>query len=73
MVLVDATAWVLKANVCTTWVYFPTWTSSRAQNNHANGGGVGSSAISENLWEANACALIVCSSYNVSQSLAMYQ
>jgi hypothetical protein len=27
----------------------------------------------EDLWKTNACALIVCSSYNVSQSFAMYQ
>jgi hypothetical protein len=34
---------------------------------------VGSSAISEDLWEANACALIECSFYNVSQSFTMAQ
>jgi hypothetical protein len=36
-------------------------------------GGVGFGAISKDLWEANAYALIVCYSCNVSQSLTMYQ
>jgi hypothetical protein len=41
--------------------------------NRADGGEVGFGAIFEDIQEANACALIVCSSYNVSQSLAMYE
>ncbi len=43
------------------------------QRNHVDEGGVGFSAIFENLWEANSCALIVCSFCNVSQSPTMYR
>jgi hypothetical protein len=40
-------------------------TSACAWCNHANGGGIRFGAFFENLWEANACALIVCSFCNV--------
>jgi hypothetical protein len=34
--------------------------------NHVDGGGIGSGVISKDLWETNACVLIVCSFCNVS-------
>ncbi len=73
MVSTNVATWGLKANACTVRTYSPTWASACVQHNHANGGGVGFDANSKDLWEANACAIIVCSSYNVSQSPAMYR
>jgi hypothetical protein len=72
-VLADGVVKVLGANVCTVRTYSLTWVSACAWRNYANGGGIRSGAIVEDLWEANACALIVYSSYNVSQSPPMYQ
>ncbi len=66
MVLTNGATWVVGANACTAQAYSPTWKSAHAQRNRANGGGIGSNATSKDLWEANTCTLIVCSSYNVS-------
>jgi hypothetical protein len=73
MVLVERAVGVLGANAHIVQTYSPTWASAHVWNNHVNGSGVRSNAISKDLWEANACALIVCSSCNVSQSPTMYQ
>jgi len=67
MILANGVARVLGANARTTWTYSPTWTNAHAQRNRADGSGIGVGVIFEDLWEANAYALIVCSSYNVSQ------
>jgi hypothetical protein len=40
---------------------------------HVDGSGIKFGAMFENLWEANACVLIVCSFCNVSQSPAVYR
>jgi hypothetical protein len=66
MVSTDGAAWVLWANVHIVQAYSPTWANARARCNCANGSGVGSGAITKDLWKANACALIVCSPCNVS-------
>ncbi len=71
MVLAHAVAWVLGINTFIAQTYFTTWTNVHARHNHASGGGIGSTPIFKNLWEANACVLIMCSC-NVSQSLVMY-
>jgi hypothetical protein len=73
MVLADGAERMLKVNAHIVRAYSPTWTSAHAWQNRVNGGGVRSSAIFKDLWEVNTYALIVCSSCNVSQSLAMYQ
>jgi hypothetical protein len=73
MVLVDGVTRVLGANAHIVQTYSPTWASAHVRHNHADGGGIGFNAIFEDLWEANACVLIVCSSCNVSQSPTMYQ
>jgi hypothetical protein len=70
MVLADGSVRVLTSNACTTQTYSPTWANARAQHNCVDGIGFG--AIFEDFWEANAYALIVCSSCNVSQSPTMY-
>jgi hypothetical protein len=57
---------MLGANAHTAQTYSPTWISAYAQCNRANENGVGLNAIFEDLWEANAYALIVGSFYNVS-------
>jgi hypothetical protein len=66
MVLVDGAVRVLGANACTAQTYSPTWTNARVRRNRSNGGGIGFGAISEDLWEANAYVLFMCSFYNVS-------
>jgi hypothetical protein len=53
--------------------YSPTWASAHVWRNRVDGRGVGFGAIFEDIREANTCALIVCSSCNVSQFLAMYE
>lgn len=62
---------MLRANAHTIQTYSPTWTSACAWHNLAHGSGIEFGAIFEDLWEANACAIIVCSSCNVSQSFTM--
>jgi hypothetical protein len=73
MVSVDGATWVLTSNVCIVRAYSPTWASACVWCNYANGGGVGFYVIFEYLWETNACFLIVCSFYNVSQFPTMHQ
>jgi hypothetical protein len=57
---------VLGASACTIQAYFHTWTRANAWHNCADGGGVGFRINSKYLLKANASALIVWSSYNVS-------
>ncbi len=66
MVLTNRATWMVGANARNAQAYSPTWTSANAQCNCANGGGIGSGATFEDVWETNACALIIYSSYNVS-------
>jgi len=73
MVLVDGATKVLGANAHIVQTYSPTWANAHVRHYHADGGGIRSGAIFEDLWEANACVLILCSSCNVSQSPTMYQ
>ncbi len=73
MVSINGVVGVLWANVRIDRTYSPTWANARVWHNCANGGGIGSGAIVKDLWEANACVLIVYSSCNVSQSSAMYR
>jgi len=54
-----------KANAHIAQTYSLIWTSACVWHNHVDGGGVGFGALSKDLWEANAYALIVCSSCNV--------
>ncbi len=54
-------------------IYSLTWAHAYAWCNRVDGGGVGFGVIFEDLWEANACALIVCSFCNVSQFVTMYR
>jgi hypothetical protein len=46
------------ANAYISQTYSPTWASARVWCNRVDGGGIGSSAIFEDLWEANACVLM---------------
>ncbi len=66
MVLVDGDVGVLGANARIVQEYSFTWTSAYVQPNRADGSGGGFGAIFEDLWEANAYVLIVCSVYDVS-------
>ncbi len=59
MVLAHGVAWVLGVYTCIAQTYFTTWTNAHAWHNHVGGGGVGSCAIFENLWEANACVFFL--------------
>jgi hypothetical protein len=62
MVSTNGIAGMLRANACITQTYSLIRVSVCAWNNHVDGGGIGFGVISENLWEANAYVLIVCSS-----------
>jgi hypothetical protein len=66
MVSIDGAIRVLGANARTAWAYSPTRASAKTQRNHVDESEIRFGAIFENLWEANTCALIVCSSYNDS-------
>jgi hypothetical protein len=61
-----------RANACTDQAYSSTWASAHVRHNRVDGGGIGFGAIFEDIWEINDCALIICSSCNVSQSFTMY-
>ncbi len=65
MVLVDGVIGMLGPNAYTVQVYTSTWASVCVWHNHGYGGGIGFGAIFEDLWEANAYALMICSSCNV--------
>ncbi len=66
MVSIDGATRMLGANAHIVRTYSPTWTSACAWCNHVDGSGVRSNAFFEDFWEANTCALIICSSCNVS-------
>jgi len=66
MVLTDGVTRVLGANAHTTQTYSPTSPSVHAWCNCVDGSGVGIGAMSRDIWELNAYALIMCSFCNVS-------
>jgi hypothetical protein len=72
MVSSDGAIGVLGVSAHIAQVYSLTWARACVQHNHANGSGVGFRVDSKHLQEAKACALIVCSSCNISQLPPMY-
>jgi hypothetical protein len=72
MVSLDGIVKMFKTNAHTIWVYSFTCVSAYTWCSCATGGGEGFKSIFNFFWEVRAWALIMCSSYNVSQLLAMY-
>jgi hypothetical protein len=61
MASANRAAWMLGANACITRTYSLIRTNAYAWCNHVDGGGIKFGVIFEDLWKANACALILCS------------
>jgi len=72
MALSNGALGVFGVNACNVQAYSPIWTRVCVWCNHVNGSGVGFVIKSKHLQKVKANVLIMCSSYNVSQSPPMY-
>jgi hypothetical protein len=72
MVSLDGIVEMLETNAYTIWVYFSTCASAYMWCSCVNGGGKGFKSIFKNLQKITAWALIMCSSCNIFQLLAIY-